>query len=286
MMKINNKKFKDSILSREKIESELKKANDENVLMLDGLEYFSTLAKIHNHDTVTIGAETGYGKTTFAINIANKLLKNYNVVYFNLDNSDGDVYTRLIQNYNKSKEVTDDNKENYYKYLENNDTSLLILKENNLNTIISTLKEITDMLDEPLVVIIDTLHNIEHNNHDSYESTKITTNNLRQLTLHNDIIMFNICQFNRSSVKSKNSTMDCDVHSFADASNIEKDSTHVVFVGEKNNKDYIVFKKNRYNYESINNPIEIKYDRETKEISEYVVEENKKERNLPKRKLF
>ena len=288
-MKLTNKKFKSVVINREKIKQELEKANDKDILMLDELENFSKSAKIHIHDTVTIGAETGYGKTTFAINIVNKTLKKYNVVYFNLDNSDRDIYTRLIQNYNKSSVINEENEEKYYEYLENVDNSLVILKENNLNTITTMIQEISDSLNEPLVVIVDTLHNIEHSNNDSYESTKITTNNLKQLTLRNDIIMFNICQFNRSSVKGKNSTMDCDVHSFADASNIEKDSTHVVFVGEKNNQDYIVFKKNRYNYDSINNPIKIKYDRETKEISEITERgnnnsKNVKNKDLPKRR--
>lgn len=289
-MKITSKKYQSVTFNKDVIEAKLKEENDDDILMLDGLECFSKSARIHNHDTITIGAETGYGKTTLAINLINKSLKSYNVVYFNLDNSERDVCVRLIQNYSNESEITEENREKYYEYLEKNNTSLIVINKNNLNAILAIIQDITSMLNEPLVVVIDTLHNVEHNSTDSYESTKITTNKLRQLTLNNDIIMFNICQFNRNSVKSKSSTIDCDIHSFADASNIEKDSTHVVFFGEKNKKDYIVFKKNRYDNDSINNPIEVKYNRKTKVISECVKKEetNAKPKNaeIPKRRLL
>lgn len=291
-MKITNKKYQlvVSNVDEDVIETKLKEENNEDILMLDGLECFSKSARIHIHDTITIGAETGYGKTTFAINLINKLLKNYSVVYFNLDNSERDVYVRLIQNYNNKLELTKENRKGYYEYLKRNNTSLFVLNENNLNVISAIIQDIINALNKPLAVIVDTLHNVEHNSTDSYESTKTTTNKLRQLTLTNDIIMFNICQFNRSSVKGKSSTIDCDIHSFADASNIEKDSTHVVFFGEKNKKDYIVFKKNRYDNDSINNPIEVKYNRKTKVISECAKKEetnvNVKKSELPKRRLL
>ena len=76
-MKIADSKFQYAILNKNVVEAKLKEAivNDEDILMLDGFESFCNLAKIHNHDTVSIGSETGYGRTALAINLINKLLK-------------------------------------------------------------------------------------------------------------------------------------------------------------------------------------------------------------------
>lgn len=271
-MKITDSKFQSALCNKDVIEAKFKEviANDEDILMLDGFESFCNLAKIHNHDTVNIGSETGYGKTALAINLINKLLKNYNVAYFNLSNSERDIYTRLIKSYNNEPKLTEENKEKYYEFLKRNDTSLFVLNENNLNIIIVMIQEIINALNKPLVVIVDTLHDIECDSNDSsYENTKTITSRLRQLTLKNNIIMFNMCHFNRHSVKSKSSTIDCDMHSFIDSSAIENDSTHVVIFGEKKGNDYLILKKNRYGKKDNATKTIIDYNRKTQSIKEY-----------------
>lgn len=268
-MKITNSKFQYAItdVDEDVIKTKLKEEND--ILMLDGFESFCNLAKIHPHDTVTIGSETGYGKTALAINLINKLLKNYNVAYFNLSNSERDIYTRLIKSYNNEPELTKENEEKYYEFLERKNTSLFVLNENNLNIIVAMIQEIINALNKPLVVIVDTLHDIECNSDDSsYENTKTITSKLRQLTLKNDIIMFNMCHFNRHSVKSKSSTIDCDMHSFIDASAIENDSTHVVIFGEKKGNYYLILKKNRYGEKGVITKTIVDYNRKTQSIKE------------------
>lgn len=112
----SNFQFVISDVDEDIIEAKLKEENDD-ILMLDGFESFCNLAKIHNHDTVTIGSETGYGKTTLAINLINKLLKNYNVAYFNLSNPERDIYTRLIKSYNNKSDITEESRKEYYEYL-------------------------------------------------------------------------------------------------------------------------------------------------------------------------
>lgn len=203
--------------------------------MADGLKEFCDLAQIHIHDVVTISGSTENWKTGIAIDIINSALKHYSVLYFNLDNSDSYICTRLIQNYNKSSVINEENEEKYYEYLENVDNSLIMSKENNLDKITSMIQEISDTLNEPLVVIIDTLSYIEN----SCKSMKKTTNNLRHLTLNNDIIMFNMCK--------------C----FEDARSFEEYSTHVIFGGkkycrdEKQDRNYIEFQKNIHNYDLV-----------------------------------
>lgn len=243
-MKYAEKEFKSMVTNRENIKKELEK---EDIFMVDRLKEFCDLAQIHIHDVVTISGSTDDWKTDIAIDIVNNALKHYSVLYFNLDNSDSDIYTRLIQNYNNSSVLNEENKEKYYEYLESVDNSLIMSKENNLDKITAMIQEISDTLNEPLVVIIDTLSYIEN---DSNDSMKKTTNKLRHLTLNNDIIMFNMCK--------------C----FEDARSFEEYSTHVIFWGkkycrdEKQDRNYIEFQKNIHNYDLTYKPMKFDVDKE------------------------
>lgn len=250
-------------------------SNSKEYLNIDNLSNFSSYGKIHVHDTVTIGAETGYGKTALAVNIANSCLKAYNVIYVNLDSNNIDIQERLIAQATKCNidDITDDIADRYYDEILEDCKTLMFLNDTKLDSVIKFIEDICSILKEqavaqPIVVIIDTINNIDTRKNSSYENLKEVSKALRSLTRKTNIIMFNLAQLNRASKKAEKSIIDCDVHSFTDASDIENDSTQVILFGEKEGKDILVFKKNRYNSDSINKHIQVDYNRTNQVIKE------------------
>ena len=267
-MKITDKKFQSAILSRDVIEAELNKTNDEDILILDGLERFSKIAKIHNHDTITIGSETGYGKTALAINIANSCLKTYNVIYVNLSNNDIDMQERLIAQATNCDidDITDDIVDRYCDDILKDCNQLMFFNDANLDNVINFIKDVCSISKQTVIVIIDNINNIYTNSH-NYEKLEEVSKELRKLSRNTNIILFNLAQLSRASIKAENSIIDCNVHSFADA-RIENHSTHVIFFGEKNFKDYLILKKNRYGVKGVETQTEVDYCRKTQNIKE------------------
>ena len=277
---INNNSFINSFDSYKK---NLEESNNTDILYIDNLLNLSSEAKIKVHDTITIGAETGYGKTALAVNIANSCLNAYNVVYVNVDSNNIDIQQRLISQATKCNidDITIDKAYDYYNTFLLNKKKLMFLNDTNLDNIIKFIKAINEQSNVTIVVIIDTINNIDTSKNSSYENLKEVSKKLRDLTRNSNIIMFNLAQLNRASKKSEKSIIDCDMHSFTDASDIENDSTQVLLFGEKNGKDYITVKKNRYNSSCINNNIEVNYKRENQVIIE--VQESTAAAETPKK---
>ena len=72
-----------------------KNANDKT-LMLKSFPEFSKAAKIQEHDTVIIAADTGMGKSSLAINFMYELSEEYPCMYINLEMDNIDVLRRLV----------------------------------------------------------------------------------------------------------------------------------------------------------------------------------------------
>ena len=72
-----------------------KNANDKT-LILKSFPEFSKAAKIQEHDTVIIAADTGMGKSSLAINFMYELSETYPCMYINLEMDNIDVLRRLV----------------------------------------------------------------------------------------------------------------------------------------------------------------------------------------------
>lgn len=229
----------------------------------------STL-KLKKHDTLVLGADTGAGKSSLALNWLNDLSKTYPILYFNLEMDYLSVAKRLIAiNSNTKLDKLDNFKDAATKkIIEDN------LKEIEQRQPINIYNDIYDVEDieriikenanEHTIVIIDhvLLTRIKGNN-SRYERFTNISEHLRQIARNENITMILLCQQNRDGKREKPQ-----LASLKETGSIENDATHVVFIwyDEDKNLTSLVIRKNR-NGEN-NKDILLVYDKTTQKIQE------------------
>lgn len=244
--------------------------NSKKGLNVKGFETLFGYLQIDEGDIITIGAQTGYGKSAFLLNVYARLMfdSEYMCHYFNLEVSKREMYMRLMAMISGIEK---------FKLKENYGNDKLLQVENAIVKSDSYIKTGSVDLDEfkrtilsnyvkgkKNIVFIDHIGLLASNDKSLRGETEVVTDNMKKIrsfALDHGLIIINACQFNRESNKSGDITL----NSFKSSGEIEFSSTHCLVlhpfdnntanklripdVNEKNEAYYyIAILKNRNGY--------------------------------------
>lgn len=252
-----------------KIESFLMK-NDTSIKFED----FKRLnkCKINEHDFVVLAGGTGQGKTALAINLAMDLMKNYPVLYINIELSEDTVIKRMMASYT---DTTMDDIDNRFRMPQFKWDQMRKIKpfvdehEMYLVTGSQTIETIRSLVshmkpDKHFIVIVDHIGRITTNK-DRYQAMTEISIAIRNLALDFNCTVLGLCQLNRDfkNVDTPSNNL------LRDSGEIEQSARKVMFIWQKTKGDnlglYMWFTKND---SAMTGQIRIKYDREKQKITE------------------
>ena len=192
---------------------------------------------LHRKEFTVIGARPGVGKTTFALQIANRIAeKNIEVAIFSLEMADTQIITKLI-----SKKTGIDNDRIKFGTLENDDFDKIALASNeiaqlplNIITECYTLQDIEIELRRLKniknlgLAVIDYLQLIKNNNkkyNNREQELADISRTLKLLSLELDIPIIALCQLNRNASRTEPTLSD-----IRESGAIEQDADNVIFL--------------------------------------------------------
>ena len=234
--------------------------------------------KLKRSDTLVIGGESGYGKTNFALNLTNDILKHNRVLYFNFEMDNATIFHRLmaIDSYHtlNDTELTFEAAEKYL----SNKKDFYLENKCDLETIIKKIEWCSNA-DDMLFVVIDHIGCVEAGFDEETKNVNTATKALRETALNNNIIVIMLSQINRTSQNEAKSILDLSQTCFKSSSNIENFCSQALLVGERKvkkrdskgktiviTKDSYKLTKNRTGVKGV--VYDFNYDKEKARISE------------------
>lgn len=251
---INNLKISSySNISKDELIQSLE-TSQENVLNLYYYPILNNVLELSEHDLIIIGANTGNGKSAFAINLMNDLSRNYPCVYFNFEISKKEFHYRMIsinsgmniKDIKRYKVLSEDEKETINKCVNN-----LSKREIKIIEKSKTLKDIEHILSDldtntHTIVFIDHLLLIKSNkNNGLRENITEIAQELRRFSIDYNITIIALCQLNRASNENRNDGKPY-LSALKESGEIENSASKVLFLYYDNNNNYKVsISKNR-----------------------------------------
>ena len=239
----------------EKIISELEKLKEINyneVEYITAKDIFKELAKenkkvettypkldyslnISEHDLVIVAGETGGGKTTFALNLLNRMSKNYQCVYINMEMSKNVLYKRLVSMSSGIEIMKLNNLENLTKEEKQlaKDTMLDLEKRkimvlNKSFKIDEIKKQIANIKnDKHTIVFVDHIGLIKSTGNSLYEKMTNVAKELRAISLDYNCTIIGLCQLSRESQKNNDEPK---LQDLRDSGEIEQSSRKVILL--------------------------------------------------------
>lgn len=196
---------------------------------------------LHKKEFTVIGARPGVGKTTFALQIANRIAeKNIEVAIFSLEMADTQIITKLI-----SKKTEIDNDKIKFGTLENDDFDKIALASNEIAQLpLSIITECYTLQDIEIelrrlknnknlgLAVIDYLQLIKNNNkkyNNREQELADISRTLKLLSLELDIPIIALCQLNRNASRTEPTLAD-----IRESGAIEQDADNVIFLYKQN----------------------------------------------------
>ena len=228
---------------------------DDNHLELPNFPQFSQKAKIKTHDTVVIAADTGAGKSSFALNVLHELQDRYPALYINLEMDEATVLQRLVSIHTG---IELDKIEGYKKDPNTREEVNAAIREIAARREIQLLEDIYDLNDierliqtttrgrtEPTMVFIDTglLVTTASKTSSRYERFTHISEELRRISRLNNIVLFVLLQQNREGKKEEKK--EPTNSSLKESGSWENDATKIIFLWnnpETNGKELIITK--------------------------------------------
>lgn len=244
---ISNRNYKEDTLSQqvletmEQIENNWKKRNDKS-LYTGFFDLDKKICGLHNQELTIIGARPGIGKTTLALQIAQKIAKKKNVLYISLEMSE----IQLIQ-----KMIAKEGNINTYKMrmgtLEDNDFIKITQTANDLlgynlmiDTKIRNIQQIEvkskklknqNKLDLVIIDYIQLLKSNEKYNIREQEVADISRR-LKLLSLEIDVPIIALCQLNRNANNNEPTLAD-----LRESGSLEQDADNIIFLYYGNDEE-------------------------------------------------
>lgn len=256
-------------LTPTKIDAFLKKA-DTSIKFED----FKKLnkCKINEHDFVVLAGGTGQGKTALAINLAMDLMKNYPVLYINIELSEDTVIKRMMASYTDTTMDDIDNRFTMPQYKwEQMRRIMPFVSEHEMYLVTGsqTIESIRALVshmkqDKHFIVVVDHIGRISTNKERYQAMTEISIA-IRNLALDYNCTVLGLCQLNRDfrNVDTPSNNL------LRDSGEIEQSARKVMFIWQKSKGEnlglYMWFTKND---SAMTGQIKIKYDREKQKIEE------------------
>lgn len=231
---------------------------DDHYLEMPRFNELSKILKLRRHDTIVIAADTGAGKSSLALNFLYDLQDKYPALYINLEMDEATILQRLvaihtgmildrIEGYKHDEKTRADVNRALEQILSRKEIQLLN-DTYDLKTIEENIKIATQGREEPTIVFIDTALLITTGNKTAsrYERFTHISEELRRISLHNNIILFALLQQNREGKndKGKNDKEKRPTNSsLKESGSWENDATKIMFLW--NYPKEILITKNR-----------------------------------------
>lgn len=226
------------LLTYEAAVAAFEESNDDYIEM-DKFQVFCSIAKIKQHDSVVLAADTGGGKSSLAINFIDNLNDDYPIMYFNLEMDKIQILRRLaairtgteldrIENY-KRDATTAAAVNTALKIITGRKPLQIIQDIYYLKEIEQQIQKTTAGREDPTIVVID--HSLlikTAGNVSRYERFTEISEELRRISRQNNVIMFILLQQNREGKadESKRPTNS----SLKESGSWENDATHILFL--------------------------------------------------------
>ncbi len=196
-------------------------------------QILSRYANVQEHDLVTIAARPGVGKTGFLLNLLEDLSSKFNCLFFNMEMTDKQVYSRLvsINSYVAMQDFMTDDLERKTKILAS--CNAIAEKKFKVFTGTQTISSIRNKIinesrDKHVIVFIDYVGLIfTESKENEYERLTFVMKELRKLTLDYDCTIFLASQLNRET-NMKNPT----ISDLKGSGELEQSSSTVILLYE------------------------------------------------------
>ena len=276
----------ESLLTVEKMISSFEGDTGEYI-EIDDFEKTSEKLRLRQHDSLVIGADTGGGKSSLALNWILSLSKKYPIIYFNLEMSSIVVYKRLVSIHadfeldllDSYKNMDDRTRADVKKAMQEITSREPIRIFNDVRKVDEIRKVCHDLSREKhSIVFIDHMLLTEMTGFNgNYEKFTAISQELRKIALDENITMILLCQLNREGKKQDKHgvTYEPTLSSLKESGGIENDSTHVVFLYQatKNSGLELLIRKNRNGENGAN--ILIDYKKSTQKMKELKIDDFK-----------
>lgn len=231
---------------------------DNECIELKSFPTFSKTAKVKRHDSIVIAADTGGGKSSLAINFLNELNEKYPCIYINLEMDTIEILRRLVAIQSgieldriggyQNDERTAGAVNAALKIITDRQPLQIVQDAYRLEEIKALIKKSTKDREEPTIVFIDhtLLVNTNEKTSGRYERFTKISEELRQMSLKYNIILFVLLQQNREGKKNEEERPQNG--SLKESGSWENDATHILFLwhdpADKQKK--ILMTKNRH----------------------------------------
>lgn len=233
--------------------------SNDSIIEMKSFPEFCKRAKIKQHDSVVLAADTGGGKSSLAINFIDELNGKYPVLYFNLEMDDITVMRRLVSIHTGMELDRIEGYKNDKKTAAAVNAALSEITAREPLQVISNVYDLEGIEalikhsiqfrpeDIPTIVIIDhsLLVQTSQKANGRYERFTTISERLRAMAKDNNIILFVLLQQNREGKKDdaeppKN-------WSLKESGSWENDATHIIFLwwNPEINKKQLIITKNR-----------------------------------------
>lgn len=272
---------KDYVLTAEQIMGVVEKQDGEYI-HIPNFDKISKAMRLKMRQTTIIGAETGIGKSSLALNWVHGLSEQYNVLYFNLEMAPRIVYNRLIaidsglklddiESFTKQDKETQEKIRKSAKRIEQRHIKVFD-HVSRIDEIIKHIEQEEKGGEMPeTIVIIDHLHNIttKDNSEEYKRLSQISETFLDFYSKHNVCIIL-LAQQNR---EGKKDNKEPSLSSLNGCGKLEQDATRVCFLWNKereNEKPQLKFliKKAREGQTTDSEGVNLDFDKPTQRMSE------------------
>lgn len=231
---------------------------DNEFIELKPFPIFSKTAKIKRHDSIVIAADTGGGKSSLAINFLNDLNEKYPCIYINLEMDTIDILQRLVAIQSgmeldriggyQNDERTAGAVNAALKIITSRKPLQVVQDAYRLEEIKALIANSTKDREEPTIVFIDhtLLVNTNEKTAGRYERFTKISEELRQMSLKHNIILFVLLQQNREGKKNEEERPQNS--SLKESGSWENDATHICFLwyDPEDRQKKILMTKNRH----------------------------------------
>lgn len=234
---------------------------DYSFVELPSFKKFSKALKMRRHDSIILAADTGIGKSSLALNILSDVIKSHPSLYFNFENSEQLVHTRLAS-INSGIEISD-----IEKYQDDEDIKsavdeamlelasyrkpfgILDHRFRKLDDLERVISQFSSQFEDPTFVIIDhalLLYTGTSKDNDRYIMFTEISQRLRLIAETYNIIMISLLQQNRRGKEDSNFKAPTN-SSLKESGSWENDATQIFFLwnDESEHKKKLTITKTR-----------------------------------------
>ena len=225
-------KVSSDYLTFEELEENIK--DEKCRIVLNNFSVLNETLELSKGDFLTIGANTGAGKSGLLLNLMNDLMGRYQCIYFNMEMNKSTIYKRMISIradvpiYNIEKDTSEYQKELIQKAMKSIVESKVIVEHK--ATYIDEIKNVLKVCKKDgthTILFLDHIGIIKsRGNKSQYEQMTDIAKQLRQICLDYDCTIIAACQLNRSSYSADELSLSM----LKDSGELENSSSKVILL--------------------------------------------------------